>query len=157
MFEIIIGAPYWVWGVLVYLLIVGVKASKTDIVSLPKLFILPLVLMALKYESFIEGHAVSYLTSIIIGIAVGLSLTYKADVKIFREKFSVEIPGTYSTLIILLSFFLVQYIFGYLESEMSELAYKYAFIELGLNGLFSGYFLGRSLGYLYKFNKNKTL
>ncbi len=46
--SIIIGTPVYVWAILIYLVFVGIKAINTRIVYLPKVFIIPLVLMAVK-------------------------------------------------------------------------------------------------------------
>ena len=46
----IIGTPWWVWIILVYLLFVGIKALKPRIVYLPKLFIIPAVLSSMQYK-----------------------------------------------------------------------------------------------------------
>lgn len=62
-------------------------------------------------------------------------------------------PGGYGTFIVLLSFFLVKYYFGYLKSTDPELFLKYSIIESIISGLFSGYFIGRALAFTYQYLK----
>lgn len=151
--SIITGTPIWVWGVLIYLVYVGIKAINTRIVYLPKLFIIPLVLMGIKYKTFLSQNALMFIAFIIIGTILSFWAYRNKKVKVLKQM-SIEIPGNYTTLIILLSFFCVKYIFGYLNDTMPETAAKYEVIELLLDGLFSGYFLGRSIRYLYEYRKS---
>ena len=60
--SIILGAPYWTWVILVYLIFIGIKAMQKRVVYLPKLFIVPIVLTALKYKVFLSGD--SYILAI---------------------------------------------------------------------------------------------
>ena len=74
-------------------------------------------------------------------------------IKVIKKEWSIEVPGGYGALIVLLSFFIVKYYFGYLKSTDPELLLKYSIIEAVISGLFSGYFIGRALRYTYKYLK----
>jgi len=153
--AIIIGTPIWVWGILIYLIFVGIKAINTRIVYLPKIFIIPLVLMAVKYKTFLSNDVLMFISIIITGSIFSFWIHRYTKVNILKEKLSVEIPGNYTTLIILLAFFSVKYFFGYLNDAMPAVAVKYKDIELLTSGLFSGYFLGRAMRYFYQFYRGK--
>lgn len=62
---------------------------------------------------------------------------------------SIVLPGSPKTLILLMCFFAVKYFFGYLKVAHGFLFEKYGFIEIIVSGIFSGYFIGRSLAYFY--------
>jgi hypothetical protein len=152
--KAIIGTPIWVWVIFIYLLLVGLKATRNRIIYLPKLYIIPIILIGLKYQTFFSGNYFSialYASFLCIGIGTGILSALKAPIKIFKDLKSIELPGNYSTLIILLLFFFVKYIFGYLQATNTILANQYAFLELSIEGAFSGYFGGKTLYYTYRF------
>lgn len=158
LFQAIIGTPFWVWGIFIYILLVGFKAAHTQVISLPRLFIIPIILVGTKYQLFLSGNSfniIIYLLFITIGFGIGVLIGYKTPIKIKEDLKSIELPGSYSKLIILLVFFFVKYSFGYMEAVNSELAIKYLFFEISLSGLISGYFLGMSSCYMYRFYKEK--
>lgn len=158
LFEFIIkaitGTPIWVWAVFIYLLLVGLKATHNRTIYLPKLYIIPVILIGLKYQTFISGnyfYIMLYLLFLCIGIGTGILSVFRAPTKIFKDLKSIELPGNYSTLIILLLFFLIKYTFGYLQVTNPTIANQYALLELSIEGAFSGYFLGKTLYYTYRF------
>jgi hypothetical protein len=151
--KIAIDTPTWVWGVLAYLLVVGIKAMRDRIVYLPKLFIMPIILMGLKYKALIS---VIYMGFMLIGVFIGVIIGRRTDVKICKDLKSIELPGSYFTLILLLLFFSIKYVFGYLEATQFEIVEQYGFIEISISGILSGYFLGRSIFYVYRYYQEKV-
>jgi hypothetical protein len=151
--KIIATTPLYVWAILAYLLFVGIKAMRNHIVYLPKFFIIPAVLIGLKYKVFFSENNIIYIGFMLLGLSVGFITAQKTVIKIFRELKSIELPGNYSTIIILITFFLIKYIFGYLEATNRELVNLYLYIENSISGILAGYFLGRSVCYVYRFYK----
>ncbi len=152
----ITGTPFWVWGIFAYLLFVGIKSRHDHVVYLPKLFIVPAVLLGLKYKVFMTGNSTDvlvYIASMIVGIGIGFFIASKIPIKVLKDLKSIELPGTYSTFVILLSFFFIKYIFGYLKGTNPDLAAEYFVFDILFSALFSGYFLGRAISYLYRFLK----
>jgi hypothetical protein len=145
------GTPFYVWIILIYLLFVGIKSLNTRIVYLPKLFIIPLILLAIKYKTFFSHDAIEFFLVTILGAIGGFLVCRGNKIKIIKHSQSIEVPGNYSTLIILISFFLVKYYFGYLKAIEHDLAFKYSLVENTISGLFSGYFIGRAIRYTYKY------
>ena len=150
----IAGTPWWVWVVFVYLLFIGIKSMKRRNVYLPKLFIIPIVLTAIKYKVFFLGGLniwTAYFVSLIIGLGVGYRIAIHEKIRILKQSTSIELSGSYHTFIILMLFFSIKYVFGYLYDVNSALSAEYLNIEIAISGLFSGYFLGKSLNYLRRF------
>lgn len=147
----IFATPWWVWGILAYLIFVGIKATRTHTLSLPKLFIIPLILIALKYTLFFSKQAILYVGCIGLGFALGWMMSMRMPLKILKQKKAIELPGTYVTLVLFLGFFLIKYVFGYWESDYVELFLKYEWLNLIVTGVFSGYFLGRACCYVYRY------
>lgn len=149
--EIISGTPLYVWGILFYLLYVGIKNTKRSVIHLPKLFIIPLVLLAIKYESLFSGDFLFTFVAILMGALVGILRYSYYKIKIIEKEKSVEIPGNYEILIILISFFLLKYFFGYLQQENILTYMRYYKIDYFISGLFSGYLFGRALYFTYRY------
>lgn len=151
-FKIILGAPWYAWLALCYILFVGIQATRDRVVPLCKLFIMPAVLMALKYKLFTGANLhllITYLISVCIGTLIGFLLAQRIAVKVLKTKNSIELKGEYVSLTILLAFFAAKYVCGYLQSTAPNL--QVALSESVLTGIFSGGFLGRSLCFVQKF------
>lgn len=146
--AIITGTPIWVWGILAYIMYVGIQATKERIVWIPKLFIIPIILIALKYQVFLSEHALLSGLSICGGTGLGFWVTTKNSGIILKEISSVKLPGSYITLVFLLSFFLLKYVFGYLSSAHNPIAVEYASVDVIVSSVLTGYFLGRGLYYV---------
>lgn len=149
--QIIKGTPLYVWAILIYLLFVGIKSIKTRVVYLPKLFIIPLILPAIKYKILFSEDALVFCLMIIVASIASFFIHTRNTIKVIKKEGSIEVPGNYGTLIILLSFFIVKYYFGYLKSADQDLYLKYSIIENIISGLFSGYFIGRALRFTNKY------
>ena len=93
---------------------------------------------------------VAYLLCGIIGCLIGFNHTKTQKYELIKKEAEVRLGGSWLTLILLICFFLVRYIFNFLNSAMPELAYEYRYLDIGISALFSSYFLGRALFYLGK-------
>jgi|JI7StandDraft_1071085.scaffolds.fasta_scaffold04217_6 hypothetical protein len=151
--EMITGAPLWAWGILIYLLYIGIKAMRSHVVYIPKLFIIPVVFLIINSKYMGGVNIGGYISFMIMGAFAGLILASKTRIKIFKNAKSIEIPGNYYIMTILLLFFVMKYVFGYLHAVQSATALHYSYIEVYIGALLSGFFWGRSLCYLYRFCK----
>jgi hypothetical protein len=151
--RIIKGTPFYVWIILGYLLFIGIKSLRTQIVYLPKLFIIPLVLLSIRYTIFLSQDVIVFCFVIFLGVIGSFGIHMNKKITIIKNAKSIEVPGSYVTLVLLISFFAVKYYFGALKSIAPDVALKFSFIEHTMSGLFSGYFIGRALGYVYQYWK----
>jgi len=141
------GTPVWVWVVFAYLVFLGLKATYDRVVYIPKLFIIPTILIGLQYKIYLSGNYFSliiYLIFLMVGIGIGILSAATIATKVYKETKTMEISGNYSTLLILLSLLFTQYIFGYLHATNPIVANQFASLEISINAIFSGYFLGRA-------------
>jgi hypothetical protein len=153
------GAPWWVYGLLVYLVIIGIKALNTHIISLQKLFILPLIFSVLSISSLITDLKLSsfcmgvWAVTSLIGSFIGWTLVKRLDIKVDKKQHLIEMQGTWSPLAIMLIIFASKYYFGYQLAVKPFLSEDVAF-QLGLasvSGLCVGLLLGRLLCFLNRF------
>ncbi len=152
--QFLTSTPIWVWGILGYLVYVGIISMQTRIVPLFVLFIPPAIFISMKYNVFLSVGAFSYLGFIAIGLAIGYAVGQRIKIKIIKHANAIEIPGNYSTIFLFLSLFLCKYIFGALNSINPALAAKYFLIDYAISGIFSGFMLGKAGCFWYKFYKN---
>jgi hypothetical protein len=147
------GTPLYVWVILLYLFFVGMMAMRTRIVYLPKIFIIPLVLLSMQYKTFLSDNVLIFCFAIILSILTSFFMHKKDEIKIIKNTYSVEVLGNYNTILSLLSFFAIKYYFGYLKSADPDLFFKYSTVENIISGVFSGYFIGRALVFTHKYLK----
>ncbi|PCI75543.1 hypothetical protein COB21_05550 [Candidatus Aerophobetes bacterium] len=159
-FTTLYHTPLWVWLVFGYLFFIGIRALKPRVVYIPTLFIIPLVLSALKWKLFLENSPliwVSYFACLAVSSFISFKCVGKQKIKLMPKPMSIQLPGTYSVLIIWMTFFAMKYFFGFLNATQHALYNNLAVLDIGINGVFSGYFLGKAIHYLNynaKFKKN---
>src|SRR6056300_374376 len=89
---IISGTPTWVWFVFGYLIFIGIRATSTRIVYIPKLFIIPLVLSGLKYKVFMTSNIsiwLGYFICLAFSSFVSYRYTVMQEIKILATRMSV--------------------------------------------------------------------
>lgn len=146
--NMIVNTPTWVWFILGYILFVGIKMLKTQEVNIYKLFIIPIVLIASRYQVFVSDNVTFYVLGLIVGGGIGWGLTGRRPVEIFPKSTSVKMQGSYLTLVLLLAFFLLKYSYGFLASNQHPIALEYGYTEVFVSAMLSGFFLGRASLYL---------
>lgn len=154
--------PIWVYFILAYLLFIGIKSSKPRTLSLKKLFIMPLVFTSLSIHTLLTAFKVDIFSigiwtfAIIAGALLGWLQVYSTSIKVDRTHYLIAIPGSWTTLIIILIIFTTKYYFSYQLAVDPALATQtfFEFLVLAVSGACTGLFVGRLLTYLYRF---KTL
>lgn len=58
--QTIIHTPWWLYLLLVYLIIVGVKASKSRIIPFWKIFVLPIIFLSISIQNVMTIENVEY-------------------------------------------------------------------------------------------------
>ncbi|MGM0440583.1 MAG: DUF6622 family protein [Chlamydiota bacterium] len=122
MLEAIKETPLWVWIIFAYLLIKGFKATTTRTVFFPKIFIVPAIFLAwsltrlFTYYTTDILHLGSYFIALSLGSWGSFLWARKRNVIINRSNKTITLPGSWSTLILILSIFIISYTFGYLDA-----------------------------------------
>tara|TARA_R110002020_G_scaffold197060_6_gene398099 strand:- start:4648 stop:5190 length:543 start_codon:yes stop_codon:yes gene_type:complete len=153
------GTPWWVWLILAYLIVVGIRRSKTTVSPMWKVFILPAIILVLELGSVRQQlgadplHAAVWLAGLAAGAGVGLLLVRSMPIRADRSKGLVEIPGSWSYLVALLLIFGIKYYFGYKTAvdpaTMSQPGWVMG--QLAITGALAGWLIGRAGGILWKY------
>lgn len=151
--SILQHTPIWVWGLFTALIALGLSQTRDREVTLLRVTILPLVMIALSLSGVVSafGHAPLPLAGWASG--VGAALAFGRQVVAVRgARWSVEsgrlyVPGSWSPLVLIVGLFCVKYGAGASLAMHPALATDAAFAGLCslAYGSFSGLFLARAL------------
>lgn len=162
--EALMHTPWWVFLLLGYLLIVGIQALQTRVISLYKIVIGPIIFSGLSIYTLLTASAEyiaigGWTAAILLGSATGFWQTNRLAIKVDRKHFLLQIPGSWSTLIIMLIIFSVKYYTGYSLARNPALAQEIHFTLslLSISGLCTGLFLGKLIAYLRHFFRSNIL
>lgn len=160
--QIFTRPPLWVWALLSYLIFIGIKAFKPSVVSLKKIFILPIVFLFFSIQRLVGN--INFLTSLIwlltifFGVCLSLVVFNKTQIVADKKNNLLKLPGTYSTLILILISFAIKFYFGFQigkdPSVLKDTSFFYRYIMA--TTISFGIFLGRTFVYFYKFQKAES-
>src|SRR5690348_15072244 len=109
--------PWWIYLLLAYVIYIGIQASKARIIALKKLFIIPAIFAFMSIHTLITSFAMNALVIatwcivILIGIVLGWIQVSRFQIKVDKQKKLIQVPGTWSTLIIIIIIFITRYYF----------------------------------------------
>jgi hypothetical protein len=152
-YQILVYTPWWVYLLFFYLLKIGYKSSKTGIVLIKKMLIMPIIFSIMSLESLVSLPVTNliifvYIISLLIGLLLGI-LQAKLQKPIPDiDKKRLIIPGTWSIMIIILIIFISKYYFGYQAASDPLIIHSNAFIII--SGSTTGLFIGKTLYYYWK-------
>lgn len=162
LWGIISGAPWWVYVLFIYLVIIGIKSIKPRTVTIKRAVVLPLLFLAWSFYGLYQKLLLGFPSLIlpwVIFLAVG---TYLGIIEVRSWKISknhqkgeLTIPGNYSTLVLILLIFILKFIWGYFYATRTEISYWIYFSDTLTSGLVTGFFVGRA-GFFFKSYLNKS-
>ncbi|HAG61693.1 MAG TPA: hypothetical protein DCL40_02195 [Coxiellaceae bacterium] len=149
------NTPWWVYALLAYCIIVGIKAARGGVVPYFKVIIIPIVFAYLSLDSLFSHFSLNsfvlavFCSSLVLGFLCGILQAYKQNIVADRSRLLIKIPGTWSTLIIILIIFFTKYYFGYetaVDPKLLENTH-FEFAMLFVSGVTAGLFIGRFVYY----------
>jgi hypothetical protein len=153
------NTPTYVYFIFIYLMYVGIKSCRNRVVSIIRTPIIGMVFLYLAgntiYKSFPDTGAIwgVFLLFLTAGAFLGYLLVYKQKIQVDKKKNLIALPGTWTTIIILFIIFTCKYYIGYIHHEKIEMFQNrgFQFFALGIMGVSSGLFVGRSINYFYRY------
>lgn len=148
--QIITHTPLYVWAILAFLIFRGVIALRTREVEMNKLFIIPIVMLALSLFDIAGKFGLG-------GMALATWMVAAALVLVLLFKFSaariapaataghVVVRGSAWPLTLMMAIFVTKYVTSVAMAVEPALRQNVGFtvVVCALFGIFSGYFLGR--------------
>ena len=151
--QILINTPVWVWGLLAALLVLGFNQTKSRIVGLSRVVLLPLSMSALSLYSTPSTFGASptvlgrwLLTSALLVLLV-TRFPLPAGAGYDSKARQFQLPGSWVPIALILGIFLTKYAVGVSVAMHPELKshVNFASVVVILYGAFSGIFVGRAL------------
>nr|WP_329956061.1 DUF6622 family protein [Collimonas silvisoli] len=151
--QIISHTPIWVWALLAFLIYRGILASVDREVTLKKLSIIPLIMLALSWQGVSTVFGVTPLPMLCWLLAAAAAATL--NWRLFRKERVIAYPergvvfqrGSWLPLMLMMGIFLTKYTVGVTLAMHPGLAHDAAFTAAvcALYGVFNGMFIGRLL------------
>ena len=148
--QILTHTPVYVWAILALLVYRGVVAMRDRDVEVRKLFIIPVIMLALSLQDIVAkfGAAVRPLSAWAVGAAATLLLVWKfsrAGIGAGATPGSVRVYGSWMPLAMMMSIFLTKYVTSVTLAVQPHASHNALFSTAVcvLFGAFNGYFLGR--------------
>lgn len=152
--QIVQHTPAWVWGLFVALVAFGASQARAREVSLARVTILPLVLLALSFSGVVSSFAHATIAILAWGVGVAAALALGRRFVAVRgaswspETGTLRVPGSWLPLVLMVALFLIKYGVGVTLAMNHAMAADSAFGACcGLAyGSFSGLFAAQALG-----------
>ncbi|MDC9620817.1 hypothetical protein PSI22_04030 [Xenorhabdus sp. XENO-7] len=163
--TIIKDTPIWVWILLVFLIIRGIKALSNREMSIGRIFLLPTVFLVWGIHSVLTETYFSNLSLVMMGIGLIFGTTigwilWRSQPRLRKKTNSNLIirPGTPLTLIVIMITFVSKFIMTALLSIYPILLHSlhYNLLFGLLSGLLDGIFWGGTLNLFISWCKNKN-
>ena len=163
--QILSNTPVWVWAILAFLLYRGMLASLDRETSLKKVFIIPLVMLALSLQGIVSafGAGSSAMLSWLAALVVGAGLTWQFfnqdSVSADPQREVVLQRGSWIPLILMMGIFFTKYAVGVTLALHSAYRQEPLFVTVvcALYGLFNGIFIGKLLGIVVVYRRAQVM
>lgn len=151
--QILINTPFWVWGLLAGLLVIGFSQSRNSTVGLRRVIVLPLGMGALSLHSTLSTFGASPLalgswlaTASVLMLAVS-QLPVPAGARYDSASRQFQLPCSWIPMALIMDIFLTKYAVGVSLAMHPELKSQtnFSLVIVMLYGLFSGIFTGRAV------------
>lgn len=152
--AILSHTPVWVWTLLAALVALGAYQARDREMTLLRVTVLPLVLIALSVSGVLSAFGVfpiaigGWLAGVGVALALGKRFVVSRGARWSAETGRLHVPGSWLPLVLILSLFCLKYAAGVTLAMHPAMAHDATFA--GLCGLayggFSGLFLARAMG-----------
>jgi hypothetical protein len=151
--QIVSHTPVYVWAILAFLVVRGVAASRSRVVSYRSLFILPAVMLALGLSGIAwrAGGSALLAATWLAAMAAGAALAWRMSggqvAAVDRTARTVRLRGSWTPLALMMTVFLGKYAVAAALGMQPALAHNtgFAVASCALFGLCNGLFNGRLL------------
>lgn len=148
------NTPYWVWGIFVLLLVLGLSQTRARMVSRVLVFVLPAIMIPLSLSAILGmfGATLLPLAAWALGIVAAFALNQfvfhaPSAVRYDRAQQKFEVGGSFVPLVLMMTIFLARFVVGVTRAVNPSLTASPAFIGIvsAVLGLCSGLFAARAI------------
>lgn len=149
-YQIVSHTPLYVWAILAFLVYRGVAAMRTREITVRRLFVIPLVMLALSLQDIalkfgLGGSVLAVWGGAAAAVALLAWRLGGERIAIGAGAGRLRIAGSRAPLVMMLGVFAARYALSVTLAVQPQLVHEGAFVlaACGVLGLFNGYFLGR--------------
>lgn len=161
----LVNTPWWVYVLFFYLMFIGYRASKTHVVSLIKLCIIPAIFLFMSVHTLMTSFQINalsvgtYTGALVLGAVLGFYQIFRLALKVNHKKLLIQVPGSWNTIILIFIIFAAKYYFGYALAADPTLSKTTGFevSMLIVSGIVSGMFVGRLLCFTYRWKTQPSV
>lgn len=160
--EIITGAPWWVYALFVYLVILGLKARVPQTISVKRVVLLPVLFLAWSFYALYQKIVLGFpslipfwVVLLALGIYLGVKEVHSWHISANHNKGEITIPGNSSTLVLILLIFILKFFWGYFYATRTEISYWIYFADALTSALVTGFFVGRASFFFKSYHDNR--
>lgn len=155
MFLVILQhTPIWVWTLLAALVALGAYQARSREMTLLRVTVLPLVLVALSASGVLSAFGIhpvtigGWLAGLGVALTLGKRLVVSRGAHWSAETGRLHVPGSWLPLVLILALFSLKYAAGVTVAMTPSMAHDSTFAGLCslAYGSFSGLFLARAIG-----------
>lgn len=159
--EYIRNTPVWVWPLLAFLIISGLKSFNESKVDLKKIFILPVMFISWSIYSIFVDLSYVFLSlsffsfTLSIGILIGFIINKNFRPISSNQNNELIMQGSWFPLALILFSFCITYVFSALKVVKPEFSsnISYSLLHVSLSGLLAGLFWGGIYYCFYTFRQ----
>ncbi len=163
--QIIANTPVWVWAILVFLVYRGMLSSLDRETSLKKVFIIPIVMLALSIQGILSAFGAGstavlvWLAAVVLGSVLSWQLFNLDNVRADPRRGVVFQRGSWIPLMLMMGIFCTKYAVGVTLALHAGYRQEAWFVSVvsALYGLFNGIFIGKLFGILAAYRQAQTL
>ena len=156
--NILKHTPTYVYVIFIYLMYTGLQARKEQVISIFKPVALAAVFSYMAIDMLIRSFQMNatvlgiWLFSLSLGIFLGWLQFSRKNIQVDKEKKLIKLPGTWSSLFLILIIFSSKYFFGFMYFRSPHLFQNLGFqvFALLISGSTSGLFIGRLANCFYR-------
>lgn len=165
LWQVLGHLPWWVYLLVLYLVKIGMDTLQPQIVPMKKLVITPVIFIYLSVHSLLSQSSVTQVQIVVwamaavFGVGAGIWLVSQLELAFDKKQYLVRIPGTWSTLAVILLIFSSKFYLGYAAATDAAQTGQQGLklVALAGSGLGSGIITGRVIGYFHRFLSSKSV
>ena len=161
LWQALTGAPWWVYVLFIYLMSIGIKSLKPRTIPFQRVVLFPLIFVTWSaYDLYTKvklGHPTLipwWLICLTFGAILGYIEVYKWHFEVDKKKQTITIPPNYSTIVLILLIFSINFFFGYYYATQTIVSYGMYFANIVIGSLVTGIFLGRGIVFFLNYTKS---
>lgn len=159
--KVFTEAPIWVWPLFVFLVVIGLKTTKTREIHIGFYYAFPLLGLTTISNIFLLPNTLITTTCFLASYAIAASAAFKLQKRwiLSIKQSRVKIAGEWLTFTTLMLIFGLNFISGILKATSPIIYNSTTFTAIFsiIAGLVAGSFLGRSIRVLYTSRTNQVL